>query len=109
MGRPANLTRILTYPWPGNIRELQNILERTTVLAQGSLIEISGHRFRNPACRCIARRNTSDARSEGKRSYSPSAGTSWRKNRWSSRRGQNSWDESQHVAIAHAQVGLVVV
>ena len=45
--------------WPGNIRELQNILERATVLAQGSVIE---HRFRNPACRCIARRNTSDAR-----------------------------------------------
>src|SRR5262245_56045595 len=30
MGRPANLTRILTYSLPGNIRELQNVLERAS-------------------------------------------------------------------------------
>lgn len=25
---PDNLKRLLKYPWPGNIRELKNVLER---------------------------------------------------------------------------------
>jgi DNA-binding NtrC family response regulator/iron only hydrogenase large subunit-like protein len=28
------------YPWPGNIREMQNIIERSAVLAQGGLIRL---------------------------------------------------------------------
>ena len=31
---------LLAYPWPGNIRELQNILERGTALCQSDTIEI---------------------------------------------------------------------
>ena len=29
------------YPWPGNIRELRNVIERATILAGGDLIESS--------------------------------------------------------------------
>ena len=29
------------YPWPGNIRELRNVIERATILAGGDLIEAS--------------------------------------------------------------------
>ncbi|MDE2377213.1 helix-turn-helix domain-containing protein, partial [Bradyrhizobium sp.] len=33
---------LLTYPWPGNIRELQNMIERGVILAQnGTRIEVS--------------------------------------------------------------------
>jgi DNA-binding NtrC family response regulator len=33
---------LLTYPWPGNIRELQNMIERGVILAQsGTSIEVS--------------------------------------------------------------------
>jgi chemotaxis protein methyltransferase CheR len=32
---PAGLQRLLDYPWPGNIRELQNLIERAAVLATG--------------------------------------------------------------------------
>src|SRR5262245_22407236 len=36
----GSMQRLQAYPWPGNIRELQNILERATVLAQGSVVAI---------------------------------------------------------------------
>ncbi len=32
--------RLLRYSWPGNIRELQNVIERATILARGPLLEI---------------------------------------------------------------------
>jgi DNA-binding NtrC family response regulator len=28
------------YPWPGNIRELRNVIERATILAEGEFIEV---------------------------------------------------------------------
>ncbi len=34
------MDRLLAYPWPGNIRELQNVIERAVVLAQGSVLEL---------------------------------------------------------------------
>jgi len=35
------ITRLMDYPWPGNIRELQNVLERACVLARGPIVDIS--------------------------------------------------------------------
>ncbi len=34
------LDRLVAYDWPGNIRELQNILERAVVLATGPVLEV---------------------------------------------------------------------
>ncbi|MGB7293280.1 MAG: sigma 54-interacting transcriptional regulator [Thermodesulfobacteriota bacterium] len=34
------MDRITSYPWPGNIRELQNVIERAVVLSHGSDIQI---------------------------------------------------------------------
>jgi transcriptional regulator with PAS, ATPase and Fis domain len=41
---PAGLTRdarqaLLQYEWPGNVRELRNVLERSAILCEGSLID----------------------------------------------------------------------
>lgn len=38
---PAALAALCTYAYPGNVRELQNIIERATVLAQGQIITIA--------------------------------------------------------------------
>src|SRR3989441_7324777 len=32
---PATLERMLTQPWPGNIRQLENFLQQAVVLAEG--------------------------------------------------------------------------
>jgi transcriptional regulator of acetoin/glycerol metabolism len=32
--------RLMQYHWPGNWRELQNVLEKAIVLTKGSVIEI---------------------------------------------------------------------
>jgi DNA-binding NtrC family response regulator len=36
----ATMDRLMTYSWPGNIRELENVIERATILAKGSTLQI---------------------------------------------------------------------
>ncbi len=38
---PNALEQILRYPWPGNIRELENAIERACALATGALVELA--------------------------------------------------------------------
>jgi len=39
---PETMNRLVNYPWPGNIRELQNFIERAVVLSQGPALELDG-------------------------------------------------------------------
>jgi formate hydrogenlyase transcriptional activator len=34
------LARLLAYPWPGNIRELQNVIERAAILSPGPQLQV---------------------------------------------------------------------
>ena len=34
------MDRLVSYPWPGNIRELQNVIERAVVLSRGPALEL---------------------------------------------------------------------
>jgi transcriptional regulator with GAF, ATPase, and Fis domain len=36
---PAGLAMLQNYHWPGNIRELRNVIERAMILAQGAALE----------------------------------------------------------------------
>jgi transcriptional regulator with PAS, ATPase and Fis domain len=38
---PAAMELIRGYNWPGNIRELKNVIERATVLCEGNVIEVA--------------------------------------------------------------------
>src|SRR4029453_815363 len=35
---PATLERMVAFPWPGNIRQLENSIEQAVVLAEGSVL-----------------------------------------------------------------------
>lgn len=37
----ASRARILAYPWPGNVREMQNALRRAIVVAEGNEVEVA--------------------------------------------------------------------
>ena len=47
MGKPvatiadAVLDRLAAYPWPGNIRELANLIERSVIVSQGSSLQLA--------------------------------------------------------------------
>jgi DNA-binding NtrC family response regulator len=41
----AALRALVEYPWPGNIRELRNVLERALLLGRGSTVEAGDLRF----------------------------------------------------------------
>jgi formate hydrogenlyase transcriptional activator len=37
---PESMDRLMSYPWPGNIRELQNVMERAVVLLSGPTLKL---------------------------------------------------------------------
>jgi DNA-binding NtrC family response regulator len=39
------VARLVAYPWPGNIRELENVIERAAILANGEILEAQDLRF----------------------------------------------------------------
>jgi formate hydrogenlyase transcriptional activator len=39
----ATMDFLVAYRWPGNIRELQNIIERAVVLSQGSVLAVNAN------------------------------------------------------------------
>jgi formate hydrogenlyase transcriptional activator len=46
---PAETMRALTrYPWPGNIRELQNVVERAVILTSGPVLTVRAEDLRPP-------------------------------------------------------------
>jgi formate hydrogenlyase transcriptional activator len=43
------LAELTAYGWPGNIRELQNLIERAVILSRGSVLEVPLAELRRPA------------------------------------------------------------
>jgi transcriptional regulator with GAF, ATPase, and Fis domain len=59
---PAALERLMQHDWPGNIRELMNVIERAVILAVGSELEpcVSAHSVRRSVAIALAPRGAQD-------------------------------------------------
>jgi formate hydrogenlyase transcriptional activator len=42
------MSALARYPWPGNIRELQNVIERAVILTTGPVLTVRGEDLRSP-------------------------------------------------------------
>ena len=40
------MTTLVRYPWPGNIRELQNVIERAVILSRGPVLKVPSDQLR---------------------------------------------------------------
>jgi formate hydrogenlyase transcriptional activator len=40
------MSMLVKYPWPGNIRELQNVIERAVILTKGPILNVPGNDLR---------------------------------------------------------------
>ncbi|MDO7886155.1 sigma-54-dependent Fis family transcriptional regulator [Hymenobacter cheonanensis] len=40
--RPVDMVALQAYPWPGNIRELEHVLEQAIIVSQGAWLEFGG-------------------------------------------------------------------
>jgi formate hydrogenlyase transcriptional activator len=45
---PETVEALCRYPWPGNIRELENFVERAVILSQGALLDAPLHELTPP-------------------------------------------------------------
>jgi formate hydrogenlyase transcriptional activator len=43
------MSSLMKYPWPGNIRELQNVIERAVILTRGPVLQVQSDDLRVPA------------------------------------------------------------
>ena len=63
------MSALIRYPWPGNIRELQNVIERAAILTTGPVLTVRSEDLRSPnqapASALVAARNDVPAPSAG--------------------------------------------
>jgi formate hydrogenlyase transcriptional activator len=45
----ATMQKLVDWPWPGNIRELQNMIERGVILSRGFVLEIPLKELEQPS------------------------------------------------------------
>jgi PAS domain S-box-containing protein len=70
------MQRLQDYPWPGNIRELENVLERAVILASGTMLDIAPDLLPTPAPAAEGRPSAAGAGSSPSKSGEPNqAGT----------------------------------
>jgi formate hydrogenlyase transcriptional activator len=45
----GTMSVLVRYPWPGNIRELQNVIERAVILSNGPALNVRSEYLRAPS------------------------------------------------------------
>ena len=97
------MNALVHYHWPGNIRELQNLVERAVILSTGPTLKVPIHDLQAQPMPSVARKieTMEEERSAGtssRRSMLPGLG-----DQRSGRRGLKARFETQHTAGSHGQ------
>jgi formate hydrogenlyase transcriptional activator len=66
----ATMSTLIKYPWPGNIRELQNVIERAVILTKGSTLNVPSDDLRAASANSVA-----PVPAAGKQPASPNGGS----------------------------------
>src|SRR5579862_7930062 len=67
---PSGTLQTLTrYHWPGNIRELQNVMERAVILSPGPVLRVSLSELKQPATNRSGSSGRSDTLAEAERKH----------------------------------------
>ena len=98
------LAALTNYDWPGNIRELQNVLERSVILTNGSVLQVPMAELIGKARPTPSNGRLSDGTAQRRTGTdSEGAGGSKRPSRRGGRRGGSSGAEAHYAAGPHAQ------
>ena len=92
------MAALSAYHWPGNIRELQNVVERAVILARGSVLDLSDFELPDLGSESFCARRRSRRRAPADRRGAggqPRPGVRPRRRRGGARRA------AQHAGIAH--------
>jgi transcriptional regulator with GAF, ATPase, and Fis domain len=60
----AGIAKLQGYDWPGNIRELQNVIERAVIISRGGVLDFDLPAAESAPAPCPAAREMSDAEPE---------------------------------------------
>ena len=95
-----NMTALQQYAWPGNIRELRNVVERAMIVAKGT--QADDHHTHCDDDRAKTQRQT-DRRRE--RAHPQRAGEQRLAHPWIWRRGRQARSQADHARNAHGEIG----
>ena len=103
---PDSVMEILkSYRWPGNIRELQNFVERSAIVTQGRVLSLAKHRAQTSGMQAVYARTSPDAVRCGARAHSgdfEGNQLDHRRTQWRRRPPRHSTDNSHQ---PHAKAG----
>jgi formate hydrogenlyase transcriptional activator len=68
---------LIRYPWPGNIRELQNIMERAVILSPGPILQVPLTDLKPPAMGASPKNQDTLAAAERKHILAVLEETNW--------------------------------
>ena len=103
---PTSVLDALTnYHWPGNIRELQNVLERSVILTNGSVLQVPMTELTGKTIPITVERKLVGGTAQRRTGEDPEgAGGSQGASRRSGRRCGSTGTEANDLAIPHAQI-----